>query len=588
MENKRERGHGGQGDGGGQNGQPLEVLLIEDNTADEYVVRRMLHEAPVNKYRITTVSDQAAALDALVQPFDVCLLDYDLGAYTALSLLNNVDAADLAGPVILITGHDDFQIDQGAMDSGVTDHIAKSEMRSSMLDRTIRYARHRFLDQQRLNFLAHHDALTGLLNRHAFLQRLETWLHSPMHKSSEIYLLYIDLDGFKAVNDTWGHDIGDQVLRHAAESVRRCMRATDLLARYGGDELVAAVSNIDEQAANTLTNKILQRLRTPASIGDLQIVATASIGIARAHHAPKDADELIRLADHAMFAAKHAGRDTARMFSDQIAIPQRDRGELESHLRSALEQGQLELCFQPIVDMYSREIKGAEALARWTHPTLGAISPTRFVALAEECGLIRQLTLWSLETALAALTEWQKTSTLPADFRLAVNISPPQLLDPDFPALLQSLLDKYAIPRRLLRLEITENFFVHKSAAQALKSLTQDGLSLALDDFGTGYSSLSMLTQLPIDTLKIDRSFVDSMGGDPRAEALIRSLITLGTDMGMTIIAEGVETEAQHQQLIDYGCRIGQGYLYAYPGNHAALAGLLAIGAQPIAAESPE
>lgn len=543
----------------------LSILLIEDNLEDQFLVRRMLSQAPATDYTVRAVHKRTEAMDALTHSFDACLLDYELGAFTALDLLAKVDTVELPGPVILLTGHEDFNIDQSALDLGVADFVAKSELRTGLLDRTIRYACRRFIDKRQLSHLAHHDALTGLLNRHAFLAQLKTWLRTDVYKSSDLYVLYIDLDGFKAVNDTWGHDLGDRVLCHAAECIRSTLRSTDLVARYGGDELVAAVPQIDEESLNHITEKILTRLRSPIRIGGRDVVVTASIGVARAHHAPNDADELIRLADHAMFAAKHGGRDTTRTFSDDIPIAQRNRAELESDLRAAISHSELNLVYQPHIDMCSGSILGAEALARWTHPEKGNISPVEFIPLAEECGLIRQFTTWTLNVALATLAQWQKSELLPETFRLGVNVSPQQLLDPEFAPQLFALIEKHGIEQQFLRLEITENFFVHEKASTYLHTLTANGISLALDDFGTGYSSLSMLSQLPVDTLKIDRSFVVRMGHDPRTITLIKSLITLGQAMDMEVIAEGVETISQRDQLISYGCKIAQGFLFSKP-----------------------
>lgn len=545
----------------------IKVLLIEDNPQDEFVVRRLLEDAPTTDYELRSVKRQSQALEALNGDFDVCILDYDLGEYTAVELLSAVDTDELAGPVILLTGHDEFSLDPDIIKLGVSDFIAKSELLTNLLERTLRYARHRFLDQQQLNFLARHDPLTGLLNRHAFLQRMENWLQGAARNGGERCLLYIDLDGFKAVNDSWGHDTGDRVLRHAAQIIQQCLHSDDLVARYGGDEMVAAVVVDSYTDLALLSDKMLRKLRTPLAINNREIVITASIGMAQAQHAPDDASELIRLADHAMFAAKHAGRDTSRVFDEQISLAHRDRADLEHALRNALAADELHLVFQPIVDMKSGKIRSAEALARWTHPEHGPVSPAQFVPLAEECGLIRQLTEWSLDAALATLAQWEHSNMLAADFRLAVNISPPQLLDPAFPTQLETLLAKHQVDRHRLRLEITENFFVHPDAAATLDTLVHTGLSLALDDFGTGYSSLAMLSQLPLDTLKIDRSFVSRMGEDDRAVALIRALITLGHEMQLQVIAEGVETQAQQDQLVAYGCDIAQGYFYARPDS---------------------
>lgn len=556
----------------------LSILLIEDNPEDQFLVKRMLSQAGTVEYTLRVVHRHDEAMEALTQTFDACLLDFELGGYTALDLLAKVDTADLPGPVILLTGHENFSVDQDALDLGVADFIAKSEVRTSLLDRTIRYACRRFDDKRQLSHLAHHDALTGLLNRHAFLTRLKAWLHADTYKASNLYLLYIDLDGFKAVNDTWGHDVGDRVLCHAAECIRSNLRAADLIARYGGDELVAAIAQVDEPSVTQIANAILECLRIPIRIRGRDVVVTASIGIVQAQYAPEDADELIRLADHAMFTAKHGGRDTTRMFSDQIPLAQRNRAELESDLRIALEQAQLKLVYQPHVDMDSGLILGAEALARWTHPDQGSISPVQFIPLAEECGLIRQFTAWTLDTALATLAHWQETKLLPANFRLGVNISPQQLLDPEFHPQLTALVEKHAIDQNYLRIEITENFFIHEKASDYLHKLTANGISLALDDFGTGYSSLAMLSQLPVDTLKVDRSFVVRMMDDPRAVTLVKSLITLGKAMNMEVIAEGVETQAQRDRLTSYGCAIAQGFLYSKPVDSNTLLDYLKAG----------
>ena len=541
--------------------QTMSVLLIEDNPEDEYLVRRLLSKAPRVHATITAVRSYADAADALGSPFDICLMDYDLGDYNAIDLLAKLPVVELSGPIVLLTGHEDIDIDQAALELGVADYITKSQITTALLDRTLRYTRRQFEDQRRLTFLAHHDPLTNLLNRHAFLDRLTQWLDKSPLSKQDIYLLYIDLDGFKAINDNWGHDIGDTVIQHAANCLSNSVRSTDLVARYGGDEMVAAVTNIERDNIEDFAGKLLAAIRRPFVQGSEEMVISASIGIARASQAPDDPLEILRLADHAMFAAKRSGRDTFRVYSSDVPLQARTRASMEIELRNALKKNQLHLVYQPQLDLASGRLIGAEALARWSHETRGDISPGTFIPLAEECGLIRPLTTWSIRAALETLEEW--AYLLPPDFRLSVNISAAQLLDLKFVERLQNLLTNRDHLRQWLRLEITESFFLHEAAAQQINALRDANISIALDDFGTGYSSLSQLARLPIDTLKIDLSFVQNLTTDPRMAALTRAIISIAQDLGMGIIAEGVETQAQADTLLEYGCPVAQGFLFA-------------------------
>ena len=552
---------------------PLSILLIEDNPDDVTALRRLLQRAPHVRTELTVVSEFEAATRALAQPFDVCFLDYQLTDYTALELLDRVSARALAGPVILLTGHEDFAVDQAALELGVADYLTKAQLSPPLLDRVIRYSRRHFDDQRQLRRQADHDPLTGLLNRHAFLAQLHGWLAEGTRREQSMYLLYIDLDGFKALNDNWGHDIGDRAMGRVADRLAQRLEPGELMARYGDDEIIAAVTHAGRGTIEDRVAAMLSDARAPLRVDDEELIITVSIGVASAGHAPDDPTELLRLADHAMYAAKRAGRDAFRVYSADLALPPRGRASLEVDLRRALENGDLHMIYQPQLDLTDTHLLGAEALARWTHPTRGPISPGVFVPLAEECGLIRPLTLWSLEAVVAQIEQWSRL--LPADFRISVNISPSQLLNPHFPARLNTLLDTHRGVEQWLRLEITESFFLHDSAAEHLAKLGRDknnrkksrtnghGLSLALDDFGTGYSSLSQLARLPIDTLKIDLAFVSHLIDDPRTAALTRAIISIAEDLGMGVIAEGVETEDQATRLIEYGCRQAQGFLYA-------------------------
>ena len=553
----------------------LRVLLIEDNPEDEMMVRRLLSKAPSVGDNIQSVCSYADAADALGQTFDVCLMDYDLGKYSAIELLAELPVQQLTGPVILLTGHEDFEIDQAALELGVADYITKSQVTSALLDRTLRYCRRQYEDQRRLSFLAEHDPLTHLLNRHAFLDRLSGWLETTPLDRQDIYLLYIDLDGFKGINDNWGHDVGDLALRHTSSCIFDAVRESDLISRYGGDEIVAAVAHVGRDKIEDLASKILTAIRRPFKANGEDIVITASIGISRASQAPNDPQEMIRLADHAMFAAKRSGRDGIRVYSSDVPVLARDRAGLESDLRNALKADGLHLVYQPQINLRDGHLTGGEALARWQHPTRGAVGPATFIPLAEECGLIRQITEWSVEAAITKLAQW--APMLSPEFRLSVNISPAQLLHPAFAEHLLFLLQQNPGAKQWLRLEITESFFLHANAALQLNKLCDAGVSLALDDFGTGYSSLSQLARLPIDTLKIDLEFVKNLVQDPRMAALTRAIISIAKDLGMDVIAEGIETQEQATLLSQFGCELGQGYLYAAGEDEATFANRLSV-----------
>lgn len=547
-------------------GAPLRVLLIEDSPADVAIIRRTLESVPHRNDVITVVSRHDAAVEALRTPFDICLMDYELGAYTALELLARVQLDRLPGPVVLLTGHDEFDIDAAALDLGVADFLSKNEITPALLDRTLRYAARQFADQVKLRTAASHDSLTGLLNRRAFLETLGRWFDDDTLDADRLYVVYIDLDNFKAINDTWGHDTGDAALRHAAERIGAIVGDDDLVARYGGDELIAAVHEIDSDHIDQLAERLLTSLREPMRDNHLRpLVVTASLGIAHAGQAPGNLSEILRLADHAMFAAKQAGRDTWRHYSSELPLASRERGALGNELRAVLQDPAargLSQVYESHVELATGRIVGAEALARWQHPTRGAIPPKSFIPVVQESGQVRQFTQWSVATSLHVVAEWDRQQLLSDDFRLSVNLDPAQLRDEDFPDWLDQALRDAGVSGQRLRLELTEHVLINDDAitARNLEGLRALGLSLALDDLGVGYSSLSRLVQLPIDTLKVDLQFVAGMLEDPRSAALVRVVLGLGEELGMDVIAEGVETQAQADRLAELGCRLAQGY----------------------------
>lgn len=554
-----------------QAAEQTRVLLIEDNPDDQLVIQRHLRRAYGDAVALNMVSQYAEAAEALTGGFDVCLLDYELGAYNALELLGQTRTDALSGPIILLTGHEDSGVDQAALDLGVADFLSKAALSERVLERTIRYCRRQFADQRQLQFLAEHDQLTGLLNRHTFLARLRNWLGSDTHSADSIYMLYVDLDGFKAINDAWGHDIGDQALKHAAQCLQGAVRRSDLVGRYGGDELIAAVAHVGTDGITPIVEKVMASLRQPLQVEQSQIVVTASIGVARASQSAQAADELVRLADHAMFAAKQAGRDTWKRYSSDVPLSAADRGQLESDLRTALGSESLQLTYESHVDLGTGQLVGAEALSRWQHPARGAVSPAEFIPLVDANGLMRPFTDWVIDEALRTLAQWSAAKVLPEGFRLSINVPAAILLDPDFPEHMARRLHQAKLPGETVRLELTEHALLseHGNTLARLNALRDLGISLALDDFGTGHSSLSQIARLPIDTLKIDVSFVAAMDSDVRAAALVRAIISLGHELGLTVIGEGVETAERAQALHAMGCELGQGFLFPSGGHDA-------------------
>lgn len=542
--------------------RPLKILLVDDNADDTLITRRLLRSAGAAAYTIKAVNSYDKAADALGGDFDVCLLDYELDGHTALDLLARFDFETLPGPVIILTNHDGQELDQTALQLGVADFLGKGELGAELLNRTIRYSHHQFQDQCKLRYLAQHDSLTGLLNRRMFVERLKHWLEVDGYPPELIVLFYLDLDGFKNINDAWGHDVGDLALRHTADCLSSALRQSDLVARYGGDELVAAVKYVDPDSIDALGHKIMHAVRQPMTVDNRQMTVTCSIGAALASQSNDGVEGLIRLADHAMLSAKQSGRDTLRRYSGDIRLRSADSARLQAELRTALDQGALHMVYEPQIDLHSLAMTGAEALVRWNRPQSGPISPAEFVPLAEESGLIRPLAEFTLDVAIAALAQLQGDG-LPAGFSLAINLSTYNLLDTMLPAQLESLLHKHGVAAHSIRLELTETALLHEQehALKQLQALHALGVSLALDDFGTGFSSLSMLTTLPIDTLKIDVGFIARILEDPLTSALVRALLRLGNDLGMNVIAEGIETQPQLDWLRDNGCHLGQGYL---------------------------
>jgi diguanylate cyclase (GGDEF)-like protein/PAS domain S-box-containing protein len=435
--------------------------------------------------------------------------------------------------------------------------------------------------ENRLRNLAHRDPLTGLANRFLVSERIDAAM-ARRDEEHAVSLLLLDLDGFKAVNDSFGHALGDELLLGVAGRLMTCLRSNDLAARLGGDEFAVLLETVDPQEAVRVGERILEAIAAPFALSRAEIVVTASIGVVHAD-GDRTTQDLLRDADVAMYMAKGEGKNRLVEFHPSMQQRVATRLQLESELRAAVSAEQFELHYQPLVNLDTRCIVGVEALLRWRHPERGLLAPGEFVGVAEETGLIVPIGRWVLETAIAQAARWQ-----PADpgqlLSVGVNLSPRQLYDDEFFATALAALKRAGLPPAALTIEITENLLLGDSslAEERLAELRAQGIRIAVDDFGTGYSSLAYLRRFPVDVLKIDRSFVSPLSGDPRPSALVSSIIELAKALDMDTVAEGVETPDQAAVLNSLGCHVAQGFYFAKPKPAAVIERLLLSGARSL------
>jgi diguanylate cyclase (GGDEF)-like protein len=410
--------------------------------------------------------------------------------------------------------------------------------------------------------LAVADPLTGLANRTGLDARLERMLR----RDRDIAVLLIDLDDFKLINDAYGHAAGDTVLTEFSRLMRSCVRSTDIAARIGGDEFIIVLADVGTDNAITAAQRILTTTAAnPIRLGDDTVPIRASVGISTGSPAdgPK---EILRRADVAMYQSKRAGNHSWQLYDPSMVDRRARDAALADHLTVALESGQLQVVYQPLVDLADTRMTAVEALIRWQHPGLGAVSPMEFIPIAERTGLITTIGLWVLEQACRRVRTWQQQVPGAQAFYVSVNLSPRQLQEPSIVTDILTVLDRTGLPPASLVLEITESAVVDdRVAIPAMRALREHGIRIAIDDFGTGYSSLHYLTRLPVDILKIDRSFVGELNGTPAGAAVTEAVIRLSQVLRLTTVAEGIETTEQAAELQLLGCNVGQGYLFAKP-----------------------
>jgi diguanylate cyclase (GGDEF)-like protein len=437
----------------------------------------------------------------------------------------------------------------------------------------------RRLTEERLERTALYDPLTGLPNRLLFMERLEHVAErARRHGDSQYAVLFLDLDRFKVVNDSLGHQVGDELLVAITGRLAASVRTEDTVARLGGDEFAVLLENIVDVAdATRVAERIANELTAPVNLNGYEVFSSASIGIALSSSSYDRPEHLLRNADMAMYRAKSAGIGQYEVFDRAMHAQALARLQMETDLRRACERHEFHAVYQPVICLSSGRIRGFEALLRWDHPAQGVVSPVEFIPIAEETGLILPMGRWILEEACRELRAWQRARKQP-DLFVAVNLSVKQFSQPDLAEQVRQVLRTTGVKASSLRLEITETVIVQKTelATRTLRELKELGVKVYMDDFGTGYSSLSYLHRLPLDALKIDRSFIGEMDTDERTRQLVRAILTLAQSVGVQVVAEGVASSRQVEELRALGCQFAQGFYFARPLRALAAGELLA------------
>ena len=596
----------------------VRLLIVDDVRENREILKRRFER---RGFRATEAGGGIEALDLLErEAFDLVLLDMMMPDLTGLEVLARIRSKYSPGllPVIMVTAKSQSEDIVEALNCGANDYITKPvdfsialarvvtqidrkraeekiQQMNEELSRANEALEHRVADrtkdlvlanrelrsemeqrersQATIAHLAHHDALTGLGNRLLFHKQLSDAVAYRQRHGGELAVLFIDLDGFKTINDTLGHGTGDSVLKHLACRLRHALREGDQIGRLGGDEFaVIQFGSEQPKEASALAARLIELIGTPFSIDDQRLVIGASIGIAVAGGDYQDCDQLLRAADLAMYRAKADGRGRFRFFEPEFDRQVQERRELEIALRAAVDQDALEIHYQPLVNLRTGRISGFEALSRWEDPQRGLVPPSTFIPLAEEIGLIDIIGERVLARACAQAVGW------PQHVTVAVNLSPAQFKGGQLVSAVKDALAASGLPPSRLELEITESIFLQSSESNLslLSQLGDLGVKISMDDFGTGYSSLSYLRSFPFDKIKIDKSFIRDLSTSQSSVAIVRAVCGLARSFGASTTAEGVETDDQLTQIRAEGCTEVQGYIFSRPLPAGEIPALLA------------
>jgi diguanylate cyclase (GGDEF)-like protein len=544
----------------------LRVLLVEDSEFDARLILEQLRASAPSGCTTRHVVRLADALDELsLEKTDCVLLDLKLPDAAGLQGLEALLAAHREIPVVVLSASDEAVLGGEAVQAGAQDYLTKGETDGRQLWRAIRYAMERKRAQLMLRHQAMHDALTGLPNRVLFLDRLTQALARLSRRTGQVAVLFLDLDGFKWVNDSLGHEAGDAVVVEVARRLTSALRPYDTAARIGGDEFIvlAEAPEDDEEATIHLAERIREQLHGPIRVGDTDVRVSASIGITCTSDNRASAATLIRNADAAMYQAKARGKNRWALFDESMREHAERRVRLLNDLHRALEARSFTVLYQPVVSLATGELQGWEALLRWRLDDGTLVAPKDFLAVLEEHGLMVPVGQVVLENALSWLA--RRAPDSPA--YMSVNLSPLQLTQVDVVPWIDAAVQKAGVDHRRLHLELTESRLLSQDAVlrQRLTELKDLGLRLAMDDYGTGASTLAHLKELPFDLLKIDRTFVAALSESEPDRRVVQAIIAMGQSLGLEVVAEGVESEEQVQALLEMGCAVGQGRIFGPP-----------------------
>jgi diguanylate cyclase (GGDEF)-like protein len=550
------------------------LVLIEDNPGDAVLVREMLRASWPGDFAFEQFDRISAARERLLMNSATCiLLDLSLPDAQGLEAVDRVQAFAPDVPIVVLSGLDDEEVALRAVQGGAQDYLIKGRVDDHLVSRSVRYAIERKRAEVALAHQALHDALTGLPNRALFLDRLKLALARSERRRSSVAVLFLDLDRFKLINDSLGHDAGDRVLIDVGARLQNALRPGDTVARFGGDEFTALCEDVpSERAVLAIAERMAQAVGMPFALGhgEVDTFLTVSIGIAVAEADVSRnglAQSLVRDADAAMYRAKERGKSRVELYDTRLRERAVRRLSIESALHRALERDELRLHYQPQIDLASGRIVSWEALLRWDHPERGLLEPGEFIVVAEETGLIVALGAWVLAEACEQAMRWTSLPGTVGAPEIGVNLSARQLTQPELLDVVEDALTRTGLHPSRLCLEVTESVVMEDASgsARTMAALRELGVRLAIDDFGSGYSALSSLKRFRVDVLKVDRAFVAGLGRNSTDGPIMAAIIDLAHALGLRAVGEGVERADQLAVLRSLGCDVGQGFFFGRP-----------------------